>query len=277
MNYYIAISDIHGEREMLDKALRDANAWIGAKLNSGEISSEDVVRFVFLGDYIDRGADSKYVLSKVKEYVLDREAIALIGNHDMFLIGTADGTGIFFEDAGREISNSDMWALNGGTKTCVQMYGVPFDTNGMTSFEVAQKIDVLNYVDIIKKSEEYDFLKNHGRLKYETEHIFFCHAQQSDPKNVTNSTLIWGRQKDYGKEDSAFKVPGDKKMSVHGHYHRLGQRINFPRIVNYEHGGLRKTVIMADSGCGCGTEGKLHPIILAEDVMRGKVEIVAIL
>jgi hypothetical protein len=262
-------------KDKLDKALYDVDVWIDLKKKEGTILVDDIIQFVFLGDYIDRGPDSVAVLAKVKEYVLERGAICLIGNHDQFLLGTADGTDVYFDDRKSSASNYMLWLNNGGMKTCIQMFGIPFDTTGMNSLDIQYKLDMHDYIDIIKNSDEYKFLKEHGKLKYETDLIFFCHAQQSDPKKVTDDTLIWGRQSDYSKLDSAFKVPGNKAMSVHGHYHRLHEGINFPRIEHYNHGGKAKTVVMADCGCGCGTWGALHPVIIAEN--SKDLEIITIL
>lgn len=282
MKYYVAIPDIHGMRDKLDKALADVDAWIEIQQKNGTIKVDDTIQFIFLGDYIDRGPESKYVLAKVKEYVQERGAICLIGNHDQFLIGTAEGTNIYFEDQKAHGSNHVMWLNNGGMKTCVQLFGIPFDTVGLNSLEIQYKLDMYDYVELIKKSPEYEFLKMHGKRKHETDLIYFCHAQQSDPKKITDDTLLWGRSSDYDKPDSAFKVPGNKAMSVHGHFHRLSEGINFPRIEHYNHGGKAKTVIMADCGCGCGPWGQLHPVIIVEDSkeMNGYkdyVEIVTIL
>lgn len=282
MKYYVAIADIHGMGANLDKALKDVDLWLDSKRLDGTIKASDIVQFVFLGDYIDRGPDSKYVLAKVKEYVEQRGAICLIGNHDQFLIGTAEGTDIYFEDQGAYGSNMVMWLNNGGMKTCVQLFGIPFDTTGMNSLDIQYKLDMQDYIEHIKKSPEYEFLKKHGKMKHETDLIFFCHAQQSDAKKYEGDVLIWGRRADYDKPDSAFKVPGNKAMSVHGHFHRLSEGINFPRIEHYVHGGRAKTVVMADCGCGCGHLGALHPVVICEDSkeMNGYkdfVEIVAIL
>jgi len=282
MKYYVVIADIHGTRDKLDKALADVDAWIEIQQKNGTIKIDATIQFIFLGDYIDRGPDSKYVLAKVKEYVQERGAICLIGNHDQFLIGTVEDSKIYFEDQKAYGSNHVMWLNNGGMKTCVQMFGIPFDTTGLNSLEIQYKLDLYDYIPIIKESEEYKFLKMHGKRKHETDLIFFCHAQQSDPKNVTDDTLLWGRSRDYDKLDSAFKVPGNKAMSVHGHFHRLSEGINFPRIEHYVHGGKSKTVIMADCGCGCGTLGQLHPVIICEDSkemngIKDYVEIVTIL
>ena len=260
MNYYIAIADIHGDIDKLNKALIDCDVWIDIQKKNGTIKEDDSIQFVFLGDYIDRMEFHKQVLAKVKEYVLERGAICLIGNHDLFFLGTANGTGVYFEDSGRSASNSEMWMNNGGIKTCKQMFGYKLDKD----FAELKDLHVKDYIQDILDSEEYAFLTTYGKRKYETPLIFFSHAQMSDPKNYDDTVLLWGRQSDYGKPDSAFKVPGNKAMSVHGHFHRIQEGIYFPRINHYIHGGKAKTVVMADCGCGCSGNGKLHPVIIGE-------------
>lgn len=259
MKYYIAIADIHGNYNAMLKALSDCDSWIELQKLNGTIKESDSIQFVFLGDYIDRYDKPKEVILKVKEYVEQRHAICLLGNHDMFMIGTADGTSIYFEEHKRSASNEALWWNNGGLKTCQQMFGIKMDDHFRT------RVTANAYYDSIKDSEEYKFLKKHGKLKHETDLIFFSHSQQSDPKSYTDDILLWGRDKDYGKPDSAFKVPGNKAMSVHGHFHRVQEGIFFPRIHHYIHGGKAKTVVMADSGCSCHANGQLHPVIIGEN------------
>lgn len=69
------IGDVHGcanELTLLIKAIR-------------EKYPEAEKKFVFLGDYIDRGPDSKGVINIVQS--LPEETIALAGNHDVMLVG----------------------------------------------------------------------------------------------------------------------------------------------------------------------------------------------
>ena len=54
MSRYIAITDIHGEYEKLENLL--------SKIDT---KKEDI--FVFMGDYIDRGKDSRKVIDRVIE------------------------------------------------------------------------------------------------------------------------------------------------------------------------------------------------------------------
>ena len=73
MSRYIAITDIHGELEKLESLL--------SKI---ETKPDDV--FVFMGDYIDRGPDSKGVINRVIEQSNTYNCIYLIGSHEYALL-----------------------------------------------------------------------------------------------------------------------------------------------------------------------------------------------
>ena len=73
----VAIGDVHGNREALDDLLS------GLAI---ELQSQDTV--VFLGDYIDRGPDSKRCIDRILRFRAETPAnvITLLGNHeDSFL------------------------------------------------------------------------------------------------------------------------------------------------------------------------------------------------
>lgn len=73
MPRYIAITDIHGELEKLENVL--------SKI---ETRPDDI--FVFMGDYIDRGPDSKGVVEKIIEISESFKTICLIGSHEYALL-----------------------------------------------------------------------------------------------------------------------------------------------------------------------------------------------
>ena len=73
MSRYIAITDIHGEYEKLESLL--------SKL---DIRKDDI--FVFMGDYIDRGANSRKVVDRVIEQENYNKCIYLIGSHEYALL-----------------------------------------------------------------------------------------------------------------------------------------------------------------------------------------------
>ena len=73
MSRYIAITDIHGELEKLNNVL-------------DKIEKRDDDTFVFMGDYIDRGANSKGVVERIIELGDRYKCIYLIGSHEYALL-----------------------------------------------------------------------------------------------------------------------------------------------------------------------------------------------
>jgi diadenosine tetraphosphatase ApaH/serine/threonine PP2A family protein phosphatase len=69
------LSDIHANREALDACLAHAQRFAAD-------------RYIFLGDYVGYGADPGYVAEVVQDFVA-RGAVALRGNHDDAVIGSA--------------------------------------------------------------------------------------------------------------------------------------------------------------------------------------------
>lgn len=94
-----AVGDIHG----CSKALRTL-------IETIDPSAEDEV--VFLGDYIDRGPDSRGVVDQLIELESVCQVVALRGNHEIMLLGVAVG--------GRDAS---MWLGSGGEATLTSYGG----------------------------------------------------------------------------------------------------------------------------------------------------------
>jgi serine/threonine protein phosphatase 1 len=93
------IGDIHGR----DDLLRHMTECIEADL---KIRSFDHVVTVFLGDYIDRGPDSKAVVERLASSDWPTSVIALAGNHEDFVLS-------FLDDA----DFLDFWRSQGGLQT----------------------------------------------------------------------------------------------------------------------------------------------------------------
>lgn len=105
MTLTYAFGDIHGCLTQLEELIRLCET------NAGESR----MKFIFLGDYIDRGPNSRGVvefLIELQTYMPDR-VICLKGNHEDMLLAAV-------EDEGRE----DHWLRNGGTQT-LYSYEVP--------------------------------------------------------------------------------------------------------------------------------------------------------
>lgn len=101
-----AVGDIHGRADLLDRL----HEIIAADLAS---APERAVTVVYLGDYVDRGADSRGVIDILtREPLPVAERLHLKGNHEELMLAFLDGTG---SDLG--------WMMNGAGATMAS-YGV---------------------------------------------------------------------------------------------------------------------------------------------------------
>jgi serine/threonine protein phosphatase 1 len=168
-----AIGDIHGCARELELLL-------------GQISPKPSDTVVFLGDYIDRGPDSKGVIDLILELQSKTNVVALKGNHEQLFLD-------FLESP--QSPGAGVFILNGGGATLASYPG-PGGT-----FEIPER--------------HIEFL--YGlKIKYETATHFFVHAgvpikPLKDITEADTEALIWSRQpflsSDYRWE----------KMVVHGH------------------------------------------------------------
>ncbi len=92
-----AIGDIHGEREMLEELL-------------DRLPLEPDDRLVFIGDYIDRGPDSKGVVDLLVEVARERACTFLLGNHESMFLD-------FIGWRGEAYFGGDAFLVNGGDRT----------------------------------------------------------------------------------------------------------------------------------------------------------------
>lgn len=76
MDFVVAIGDIHGCLVELQELIDRCKTYM----------KEAKFKFVFLGDYVDRGPDSEGCVRLVKSMVEADEAIALMGNHEEMAI-----------------------------------------------------------------------------------------------------------------------------------------------------------------------------------------------
>jgi serine/threonine protein phosphatase 1 len=97
-----AVGDIHGERGRLEKLLASL------PLLSGD-------RFVFMGDYVDRGPDSRGVVELLIEHAKRWESVFLCGNHESMFLD-------FLGWSGEDYFGGDAFLANGGDRT-LSSYG----------------------------------------------------------------------------------------------------------------------------------------------------------
>jgi serine/threonine protein phosphatase 1 len=127
----IAIGDIHGCANSLD-ALLD-------KLGP---TSDD--HLLFVGDYIDRGPDSKDVIDQLLDLREDVDCTFLRGNHESLMLGYLD-SGAF-----------NLWRVNGGIST-LQSYV----RSGESDIDIPEP-----HATFVRETELY----------HETDDFFFVHA-----------------------------------------------------------------------------------------------------
>ena len=110
-----AIGDVHGCRDEFaallalidrDLARRAPRDW----------------RLILLGDYVDRGPDSRGVLERVSRLIEEPRVVALRGNHDQYLLD-------FLDDP--RAPSFDAWLFNGGDCTLAS-YGVELGETPLT-------------------------------------------------------------------------------------------------------------------------------------------------
>lgn len=150
---WIAIGDIHGRLDRLNRLL--------AALPPDR-------PLVFLGDYIDRGPDSRGVIDRLNRLSRRRECVLLCGNHEDMLLDALDGA---YEGAVPD------WLANGGD-AALRSYRVP------NIRRLAEELP----------EEHLAFLRG-LREHWETEEFVFVHAgiTPAGPDATDRVTKLWMR------------------------------------------------------------------------------------
>lgn len=168
---YFAIGDIHGCISLLESLWDEIESTFDREKDT----------LVFIGDYIDRGPDSREVVDFIIDLKNKMNVICLKGNHEQMLL-----TYHLYN------SYKDFYLMNGGSST-VMSYG-------LVDSDYGKRIDI--------PPEHLDFFR--GLVPYhETEDYIFVHAglkpgiplQKQDPTD-----MIWIRNEfidsdyDFGKK-----------------------------------------------------------------------------
>lgn len=165
------LSDIHGNNKLFRKALKKVR-----------LKKED--RLIIIGDFIDRGFDSKGVLDTL---LLLRqhgfEIICLLGNHEQL-----------FLNALKDENEYNKWILNGGDKTLSS-----FLTSSIEKIPT-KYIELIKGFDLYFESEKFVFA--HAGINMKIENPF------SDIK-----TLLWERKPEKYFDELWL---GDR-IFIHGH------------------------------------------------------------
>jgi serine/threonine protein phosphatase 1 len=201
------IGDVHG-----------CNVSLLALLKKIDLKIDD--ELYFLGDYIDRGKDSKGVFDTIfKLRKAGQKVVCLLGNHEAMLVGALSGNK----------EDQYFWKQHGGKQT-------------LKSFDIYEMYDFPSlYSDFIETMplmvEVGDYILVHGGLNF----------NQTDPLYTTQQ-MIWIRNW-YQKINYEWL---GKRIIVHGHtpqnYHVTQEQLD-----NLE----RDRVLNID--CGCVFQERVSP------------------
>lgn len=187
-----AIGDIHGRSDLL----RILHGRIQQDLE--ERPTEEAI-LVYMGDYVDRGPDSKGVIDAlIRGAPFDAEAIYLKGNHEDALL-------TFLEDPGF----LRMWRDYGGMETLVS-YGVKVPQGRVGDDWIAEVHNL--FVTALPKSH-LAFLQG-LQSSYENGDFYFAHAGVRPGVRLEEqqaADLLWIREPFLGSK----RFHG--KIVVHGH------------------------------------------------------------
>jgi len=225
----LAIGDIHGCLTALN-----------ALLETVRPGAEDVV--VTLGDYVDRGPDSKGVVERLFQLDGTTQWVPILGNHDVLFKQALDGDHTYLEG----------WLSVGGQET-VESYG--------------GKIEV--------PESHWEFFENRCRLLYEPEgeSVFFVHGSvvPNRPLNKQRpEDLLWQRvnHQTQGHESG--------KLMICGH---TAQRSGLPLVTPHAicidtwafgEGWLTCYDVHAEVFVQANEEGLVREFSL-DDLMQGRV------
>lgn len=131
----LAIGDIHGCSTAFDNLLEAVG-----------LQQED--QLITLGDYVDKGPQTRGVLERLLELYENHQLIPLTGNHEIMMLEARKG--------GR---SQEFWLSKGGDKT-------------LDSYSQMNEIKTLDNIP----NEHWNFLKNSCLAWYETDTHIFVHA-----------------------------------------------------------------------------------------------------
>jgi serine/threonine protein phosphatase 1 len=221
-----AIGDIHGRADLLDQVFNRIDADLAKNPVSTSVE-------IFLGDYVDRGPDSRQVLDKLVARKGTHRMIFLKGNHETYLVDFLNNPPIL-----------DEWQRIGGLETLMS-YGIKPSINADTA---AQARLAAAFDQALPESHRR-FL---GDLKssFTCGDFYFAHAgvRPGIPlEKQREEDLLWIRREFLLCEDDFSKIV------VHGHtpVRQLDIR---PNRINIDTGAF--------------ATGNLTCLVLEDDTMR---------
>ncbi len=177
----ISLPDLHGRADLLEAAIR--------------YYPEDT-QFIFLGDAIDRGPNSRGVIRMLLQLIDERRLEAILGNHEWMLLQATKLWHQAIESSDPVQLNEAQeawrnWVRNGGASV-LQEYG-QFTANNVPQ-------ELMMYLN----STQLTLTTSAG--------IFVSHAAPPYDETAPGDEVLWARP-----TDGPFALPGNTLLSVHGH------------------------------------------------------------
>ncbi len=219
------IGDIHGRSDLLDRIVDEIYRDV-EKHKGGECLT------ITLGDYVDRGPDSRGVLDRLARNPFPTDYVALKGNHE-----------VLFESFLRDPSTGDAWRRLGGLET-LHSYGIPVNElmlgrgydDAVRALRAAVPKEHLRFLSALKPSMSI-------------RDCFLCHAGVRPGISLENQSLedlLWIR-------DEFLNSTADfGKIVIHGHTPREWPDVR-PNRVNIDTGAFasgRLTCLVVDGEHG---------------------------
>lgn len=148
-----AIGDVHGRLDKLDELLA------ALPLRDGD-------RLVFLGDYVDRGPDSRGVVDRLIQVAAERPCVFLMGNHESMFLD-------YLGWRGPQYFGADVFLANGGAETLLSYGWSEGAEPGPKSFELPPAHEAF-FRSLRMHHVEGDFLFVHaglGRVLSRADHV----------------------------------------------------------------------------------------------------------
>lgn len=246
MAKYICVGDVHGRYDILSELLRVVE------------SRYPNHRLIFLGDMVDRGPDSFLVVDRIKALTENKNAVALLGNHEDMM----------FDYVKKHQNNPEhIWIYNGGKKTmdsygsATKLYGKPqfFQAIQKTHWAWLQTLPLYFETDELWVSHAPIPRKTHWGSNWKTKGMTDFRKHRM--------VLTWSWHGDTIDNEEKY-VYDHGKLAVCGHVHALFENIISHR--KYKGKGDYDKIVYADSGCGCASQAPLSAVVIDD----GKVSTV---
>ena len=150
----VAIGDIHGCAKTLDLLLQ-------------KVAPPEKDHIVFVGDYVDRGPDSRGVIDRLLELDKTHTCTFLRGNHEALMLTYLDG------------KDYRLWQANGGLSTLES-----YTTSGREAFIPEEHVAFIRSTELFCETEDYFFV--HAGLKPQL-------SIEENTRRFGEDVLLWER------------------------------------------------------------------------------------